>query len=79
MPPADDQIAPAAQAAANGPVVLTENGEPAYVLMTHEDYLRLKRPSIVDMLADMRPEADFDFEPPARQEIPDRKTPIDFG
>ncbi|WP_235918927.1 type II toxin-antitoxin system Phd/YefM family antitoxin [Aureimonas psammosilenae] len=79
MPSANDQIAPAAKAAANGPVVLTEDGTPAFVLMTHDEYLRLKdRPrSILDAIADMRPEADFDFDPP-RYRGPARATPIDL-
>lgn len=79
MPPANDEIAPAARAAANGPVVLTENGQPAFVLMTHEEYLRLGKRgrSILDAIADDRPEANFDFEPERDRTI-EKPRDIDF-
>jgi prevent-host-death family protein len=36
------------------PVVITDRGKPAYVLMTHHDYERLrgKTPSLLELLAD---------------------------
>jgi prevent-host-death family protein len=53
-------------AADEGPLVITDRGEPAYVLMSRADYERLsgrrKRISIAEALADPRPEADFPFE-----------------
>ena len=54
------------RAAKEGPVTITDRGRPAYVLMTHEDFERLSKPrkTIVDMLAQDEPEADFDFDPP---------------
>lgn len=55
----------AAKAAAdNGPVVVTDRGRPAYVLLSYGDYTRQERPlrSALDSIADPRPEADFDFE-----------------
>jgi prevent-host-death family protein len=62
----NQNLAKAKRAAKQGPLTITDRGKPAYVLMKHEDYLRLsgRRKSLVDMLADDRPEADFDFEFP---------------
>ncbi len=47
-----------------GPVMITDRGKPAYVLMTHGEYLRLvgKAPSIVDLL-DHPKNKDIEFEP----------------
>jgi prevent-host-death family protein len=55
----------AKRAAEAGPVIITDRGEPAYVLLRHEEYRKLteKAPSIVDMLA-MDDGNDFDFAPP---------------
>ena len=64
----NQDVAKAKRAAQKGPVVITDRGKPAYVLLKHEDYRRLegprKRETIVDMLAQTEPEADFDFDPP---------------
>ena len=52
------------QQARKGPVLITERGKPAHVLMTIEDYHRLtgKQPSLADLLSS--PEtADIDFLP----------------
>ena len=56
----------AKKAAENGPVFITDRGEPAHVLMTMEEYQRLagRRLSLADALAQPGPEADFDFDPP---------------
>ncbi|UVK47018.1 type II toxin-antitoxin system Phd/YefM family antitoxin [Mesorhizobium sp. AR07] len=56
----------AKRAARNGPVIITDRGKPSHVLMSMEEYQRLqKKPrSLADALADDRPEADFDWEPP---------------
>jgi prevent-host-death family protein len=56
----------AKRAAEKGPVTITDRGRPAFVLMKYDDYRRLADPtrSIVDMLAQDGPEADFDFDPP---------------
>ena len=54
-----------AKAASNdGPVIVTDRGRPAHVLMTYDDFAKLNRPvrSAFDSIADPRPEADFDFE-----------------
>jgi len=55
----------AKQAAAQGPVIITDRGRPAHVLLTIEDYRRLtgRANSIVDLL-DLPAAAAVDFEPP---------------
>jgi prevent-host-death family protein len=60
----NQDVSGAKRLADEGPVVITDRGKPAYVLMTHEDYERLKgmAPSILDLLADSAGE-DIDFEP----------------
>jgi prevent-host-death family protein len=62
----NQDLAKAKRIATEGPLTVTDRGRPAYVLMTHEEFLRLSgsRKSIVDLLRDDRPEADFDFDPP---------------
>lgn len=55
----------AKKAAQSGPVVITDRGRPAHVLLTMADYERLAgvRASLLDALA--QPEGqDFDFVPP---------------
>lgn len=59
----NQDAARAKRAAREGPVFITERGEPALVLMSMEEYRRLKGPqkTIVDIL---RMEEDIDFDPP---------------
>lgn len=66
----------AKRAARNGPVIITDRGKPSHVLISMEEYQRLeKKPrSLADAIADDRPEADFDWEPP-RLEGPFFKVP----
>lgn len=57
----------AKRAAEDGPVIVTDRGEPAFVLLRYDAYRRLaheKGLSMADLLNDDRPEADFDFTPP---------------
>jgi prevent-host-death family protein len=59
----------AKRAARSGPVVITERGRPAHVLLTFDAYRRLAetRGSIVDWLALPAAAADIDLEvPPLR-------------
>jgi prevent-host-death family protein len=72
----NQDTARAKRAASNGPVIITDRGKPSHVLMTMEEYRRLeKKPrSLADAIADDRPEADFDWEPP-RLEGPFFKVP----
>lgn len=68
----------AKRAADEGPVVVTERGRPAYVLMKYEDYRPSKKSGLTmfDLLHD--PEAgDFDFDPPRVQEIGPRPVELD--
>ncbi len=55
----------AKRAADNGPVFITDRGQPAYVLLTIEEYRRLigSEPSMADLLY-MPGAADIDFDPP---------------
>jgi len=50
---------------ANGPVFITDRGQPSHVLLTIEDYQKItdKKESIVELLA-MPEAADIDFEEP---------------
>lgn len=61
----NQDVGRAKRAADKGPVVITDRGEPAYVLLSHESYLKLlgKAPSIVDLL-NHEESADIEFEPP---------------
>lgn len=62
----NQDLARAKREADRGPVIVTDRGTPAYVLMTHDAYCRLigePGTSIVDLLA--HPEStNIDFEPP---------------
>ncbi|NUB11265.1 type II toxin-antitoxin system prevent-host-death family antitoxin [Azospirillum brasilense] len=57
----------AKRAAEDGPVIVTDRGEPAFVLLKYDAYRRLSGEgggSLLDMLRQDGPEADFDFKPP---------------
>ncbi len=60
----NQDIGRAKKAAQNGPVVITDRGKPAHVLMTIDEYQRLtrKRQSLVDRLS-MPGLSDVEFEP----------------
>lgn len=60
----NQDTARAKKVAANGPVIITDRGTPAHVLMTYERYVELTtgRQSIVDMLA-LPADVGGDFEP----------------
>lgn len=62
----NQDVARAKRAAAEGPVIITDRGRPAYVLMQHETYRRLTGGggrTILELLAD--PDSDeIVFEPP---------------
>lgn len=55
----------AKKAAKDGPVFITDRGQPAHVLLTIEDYRRLsgQSESIVTLLG-MAGDEDIDFDPP---------------
>ena len=60
----NQDIGRAKRAAAKGPVVITDRGKPAHVLLSFDDYSRLTGGggSIVELLADKRA-AKVEFEP----------------
>ena len=61
----NQDVAGAKRAARKGPVIITDRGKPAYVLMRHETYRKLlgKEPSLDDLLAHPASE-EVDFDPP---------------
>jgi Antitoxin Phd_YefM, type II toxin-antitoxin system len=70
-------VGKAKRAAKDAPVVITDRGRPAYVLMKYEDYrpAEQKGLNMFDRLYD--PEGgDFEFDPPRVQEIGPR--PVEF-
>ncbi|UXN73461.1 type II toxin-antitoxin system Phd/YefM family antitoxin [Devosia sp. A8/3-2] len=64
-------------AANDGPVIITDRGKAAYVLMTNEEFERLngKPKSPAETIADTRPEADFDYDFPR---LPSLHRPFEF-
>jgi prevent-host-death family protein len=57
----------AKRAAEEGPVIVTDRGEPAFVLLRYDAYKRLageRGPSLLDALRQDGADADFDFAPP---------------
>jgi prevent-host-death family protein len=71
----NQDVSRAKRAADDGPVVITERGRPAHVLMTYDAYQRLSEPrmSLAEALAG---EGDFDFDPPRLRD--DIIRPVDF-
>lgn len=61
----NQHVARAKRAAKEGVLIITDRGRPAYVLMRHDMYRRLRggRPSIRALLADPESEA-VEFDPP---------------
>lgn len=55
----------AKKAADKGPVIITDRGRPAHVLLSFEDYQKLlgAGPNLLEVLA-QKEEGDFDFDPP---------------
>ena len=62
----NQDVSAAKRAADAGPVVITDRGTPAYVLLRHADYLKLigKGKTIRELLAQPGAGADFEFDPP---------------
>ncbi|HEX4004931.1 MAG TPA: type II toxin-antitoxin system Phd/YefM family antitoxin [Acidobacteriaceae bacterium] len=61
----NQDVGRAKKAAGKGPVVITDRGRPAHVLLSIEEYRRItgRQESIVDLLAAPKT-ADIDFDPP---------------
>ena len=55
----------AKKAAEKGPVIITDRGRPAHVLLNFEDYQKLvgAGPSLLEALS-QKEDGDFDFDPP---------------
>lgn len=75
-PDFDHDTARAKRAAADGPVIITEASQPAYVLLRHDEYRRLAaaKPTIHELLR-MDDGDDIDFDPP---KLDIRLKPPDF-
>jgi len=67
----------AKKAADKGPVIITDRGRPAHVLLTFEAYQRLlgAGPSLLEALS-QKEDGDFEFEPPRMGN--DISRPVDF-
>ncbi|MEZ5923132.1 MAG: type II toxin-antitoxin system prevent-host-death family antitoxin [Hyphomicrobiaceae bacterium] len=61
----NQDVSRAKRSADGGPVIITDRGEPAYVLMTHSEYVRLTGTgkNLLEML-DMPGMEDIEFDPP---------------
>ncbi len=59
----DQDIGGAKRAADNGPVIITDDGRPVYVLLSHDFYRRLLGPTLREMVAQPGGD-DIDFDPP---------------
>ena len=68
----------AKKAAERGPVIITDRGRPAHVLLTIEEYRKItgKRENILDLLA-MPAAAEIEFEPPRLSD--DLHRPVDLS
>lgn len=61
-------VSAAKRAAANGAVVITDRGEPAYVLLSFHEYNQLRdRRNLIDVL---RMDEEVDFEPVVSRALP---------
>ncbi len=72
-------VAAAKRAAANGPVFITDRGEPAFALITIEEYHRLRSGSkprtLLEVMESLPDTSDIEFEPP---KLTDIVKPFDF-
>ena len=55
-------VSAAKRAASEGPVVITDRGEPAYVLLSFEEYRRLREDG-KDLVGRLSMDEEIDFEP----------------
>lgn len=61
----NQHVSRAKRAAEEGPVVITERGKPAFVLLRHDEYRKLTgKPRSLRELLVMEDGDDFDFDPP---------------
>jgi prevent-host-death family protein len=61
----NQDIGRAKKAAGKGPVIITDRGHPAHVLLSYEDYQKLigARRSLLDVVA-QKEDDDIEFDPP---------------
>lgn len=73
----NQHVSRAKRAADDGPVVITDRGKPAYVLLSHDEYSRLagRKRNIVEMLR-MPGIEDIEFDIPKRGIDP--RPPFEF-
>ncbi|HTV81263.1 MAG TPA: type II toxin-antitoxin system Phd/YefM family antitoxin [Acidobacteriaceae bacterium] len=66
----NQDVGRAKRAAGRGPVIITDRGRPAHVLLSIEEYQRIagKGRSIADLLADPKA-AEIGFEPPRLDDL----------
>lgn len=76
----NQQLNQAQKAAKIAPVIITNRGKPAFVLMSYADYEKLDekpKKSIAELLADADPAcADIEFEIPPRSTA--QRRPVEF-
>ena len=64
----NQDVGKAKRAAKDGPVLITDRGKPAFVLLNYEEYQRRlipeKKETLFDLIGQTGPEGDFDFDPP---------------
>lgn len=62
----NQDTARAKKAARRGPVIITDRGKPAHVLLTIDAYQRLsgEQRTLLDIVAQLQPAADFEFTAP---------------
>lgn len=64
----NQDIGKAKRAAKDGPVVITDRGKRAFVLLNYEEYQRRlipeKKETLFDLIGQTSSESDFDFDPP---------------
>ena len=66
-------VAAAKRAAAKGPVFITDRGEPAYALLTIEEYRRLrsgnKPRTLLEVMQSLPDTSEIEFEPPRMDDV----------
>jgi hypothetical protein len=60
----NQDVGSAKRAADGGPVIITDDDKPVYVLLRHDLYRRLFGPTLREMVAQPGKDADFEFNPP---------------
>jgi len=64
----NQDVSAAKRAADAGPVVITDRGEPAYVLLSIAEYRALRTPRT--LLSTLQADDDIEFEPVVSRELP---------